>query len=167
MSTPLFRTMIPTNDDVAEAVQLVRATAPELGAAKVLAALKDVHPDWALSEQRLRKIMKEHGLGLPHPSATPVPAPAASIRLPAPGAPDFYRPNDRPAAPVLPRDARAEQLRYQAESRRCYKLYGRGTTWDYGVTWNADMQLMVNVRRGHRLCLDCRAEDSVAPRRSC
>ncbi|KZV87847.1 hypothetical protein EXIGLDRAFT_839635 [Exidia glandulosa HHB12029] len=143
----------PSNDEIAAAARKVRQTAPDMGAAKVLAAVKDAHPDWALSEQRLRKVMKEHGLGLPHPSlSTPQIFPkAATTSRPSPGAPGFYRPHDEAPAPALPIDARAEQLRYQKESPRSYKLYGRGTKWDYAVTWNVDMQLMVTMMQNRML----------------
>jgi len=146
---------IPSSEDVASAVAIIRRSAPTLGISKVLAALKAEHGDWCLSETRLRKIMRENDLALPHPS-TPsntnqaVPrTDTASIVGGNPGAPDFFSPNLHAPSPVLPTHPRQEQLRYQNESTRCYKIYGRGDRWDYGVTWNATMGMMVQASRHH------------------
>lgn len=47
--------------------------------------------------------------------------------------------------PSLPCDALKAQIKYKEESTRTFILYGRGK-YDYGVTPNSDMQIMIDVR---------------------
>jgi len=69
---PRTMSVIPTAEDISASVRSVRASAPDLGILKVLAAIKLQQKDWQLSEARLRKVMKEQNLSLPHPSQAPL-----------------------------------------------------------------------------------------------
>lgn len=47
--------------------------------------------------------------------------------------------------PRLPCDALKAQIEYKKKSTRTFVLYGRGK-YDYGVTPNSDMQIIIDVR---------------------
>lgn len=49
--------MVPTDEDIALSLARVRSLYPGLGALKVLASIKSEHPEWSLSEKRLKKII--------------------------------------------------------------------------------------------------------------
>ena len=49
------------------------------------------------------------------------------------------------AAPIAyPQDALRAQQRYKDESKRCFKIYGRGK-YDFGVSPNSDMAIMIDI----------------------
>ncbi|KAF2682299.1 hypothetical protein K458DRAFT_433232 [Lentithecium fluviatile CBS 122367] len=50
----------------------------------------------------------------------------------------------------IPSNALAVQQRYKDKSTRCFKLYGRGQ-YEFGVTPNADMQLLIGEDIGRQL----------------
>jgi hypothetical protein len=47
----------PSEQDVAACIGKVQSTQPTLGALKILAIIKEDHPDWVLSEKRFKKIL--------------------------------------------------------------------------------------------------------------
>jgi hypothetical protein len=49
--------LVPTDQDVSASIARVQVDQPDLGAAKLLATIKGYHPEWSLSEKRLRKIL--------------------------------------------------------------------------------------------------------------
>jgi len=109
----------PSDDDIVQAVRAINAQNPAIGRAKLLAQLKSDH-NWALSDNRLKKILDQHDLK----RVAEVPKASATIQIP---------PN-----------AFAAQQRYKDDGTRCFKLYGRGE-YDYGVSPNADMAIMIEV----------------------
>jgi hypothetical protein len=49
--------IIPTDEVLGPTVQALRESHPSLGIAKLLQQLKTEHPEWAISEKRLRKVV--------------------------------------------------------------------------------------------------------------
>lgn len=122
----------PTDEEVISALEsltlmIIKKGYPDLARLKVLALLKTEH-NWALSDARLKKIMAAYGL-----------------RSPLSQNWDNAIDQSTLPPPVLPADAFAAQKKYKEESIRCFKIYGRGN-YDYGVTPNSDMQILIAVR---------------------
>lgn len=114
----------PTTEMVTSALRVLRNDSPTLGCTKVLATLKAENPTWTLSEQRLKKIMKDNTLGVGQTSSSVPLEPIAG-------------------SSHIPENAQAAQLKFQ-ESTLGYKLYGRGK-WDYSVTFNPLMEMLLLV----------------------
>jgi hypothetical protein len=60
MATP--SPVSPPDNELIPAVVAIKASNPELGIAKTLSAVLAAHPDWAVSEKRLRKVLQNEGL---------------------------------------------------------------------------------------------------------
>lgn len=54
----------PSDDEVISAIRTSRIQNATLGVVKLQASVLAANPSWALSEARIRKILKKHGLGL-------------------------------------------------------------------------------------------------------
>ena len=53
--------IVPEFMDLVQSVSLVKASNPEFGQKRILAAIKSAHPQWAVSEKRLQKAIAECG----------------------------------------------------------------------------------------------------------
>jgi hypothetical protein len=60
MST--LATISPTEDDLAVKLRSLRETHPTTGLAKLLILLREIQPDWSVSEKRLKKVLQQEGL---------------------------------------------------------------------------------------------------------
>ncbi|KAF2111381.1 hypothetical protein BDV96DRAFT_690299 [Lophiotrema nucula] len=116
---------VPSDEDILKAIRDIYASTPDLGRAKVLAKLKGDNT-WQLSDNRLKKLLDSNDL-------------KRILELPKDG-------SEIPviANITIPKNALAAQIRYKDESIRCFKLYGKGE-YDWGVTPNSDMQIMIEV----------------------
>lgn len=76
MSTP----QPPPDDLLIPALQELRIAYPTLGIPKMLTQLKTAHPEWSISEKRLRKVAGAQGLSLAAPTATSSGKPNERIR---------------------------------------------------------------------------------------
>lgn len=50
--------VVPTDDELAAAVQTIKSSNPVLGIPKVLTTLLSAQPTWSVSEKRLRKVIQ-------------------------------------------------------------------------------------------------------------
>lgn len=107
----------PSDDDIINAVRVINADNPAIGRAKLLSQLK-AENSWALSDNRLKKLLDQHAL------KRVAEVSKSGIHIPV--------------------DALAAQERYKDDSRRHFKLYGRGE-YDYGVTPNSDMGILIEL----------------------
>lgn len=114
----------PTDAETLEAVEAIQAEAADgkLGRAKVRAKLKEIFPDWILSEKRLKGIL----------------SPAAAE--PEPQDTKFGIPQE-PGAALLKHEA------YVRDSTRTFFIYGPGE-YNYGVSPNAHMGILIDIARG-------------------
>ena len=55
-------TTAPPEDELVKSVRQLRAEYPSLGAPKLLVVLRQKHPEWSLSEKRLRKLLQQENL---------------------------------------------------------------------------------------------------------
>ncbi|KAI9708402.1 MAG: hypothetical protein M1828_003000 [Chrysothrix sp. TS-e1954] len=106
----------PTNDEVIQAVNVIRADRPFIGRAKLLSQLKQEH-NWNLSPARFKKLTAS--VNELHASMSPIP-------------------------PNIPQDALAAQLRYKRDSTRHFRIYGRGE-YNFGVSLNADQAVHLDI----------------------
>ena len=62
----------PTDQELKEALKQLRAENPSLGTLKIHAQLKTSHPEWSVSEKRVKKILQAENLtiGPPAPKIT-------------------------------------------------------------------------------------------------
>ncbi|KAK4539930.1 hypothetical protein LTR36_009972 [Oleoguttula mirabilis] len=95
---------------------------------EVLAAVRDIRSTNPSLGHRLKRLMVVHNLyRIPEQAADA----DADANLPAINYPD---------------DALAAQQKYKDESTRCFELYSRHPTYDFAVSPNADMAIVIGVR---------------------